>query len=797
MEIFVTDMLPSTNARVKTVTTFDSWERYVNSAHNGYWHQFTRNTLQYNNGDHTFSEIGRYAGLHASDWSWAALMFDFQNNGLKDVFISNGIYQDLTDQDFLAYASQEEVVMRIISGTNVDFQTLIEYIPSRPISNHAFLNNGDLTFTNQADDLGLAEPSFSNGSAYGDLDNDGDLDLVVNNTNMTSFLFENNADQLYPNNHYLRFVLNGQEQNTIALGTRITAEVNDSLYVLEQMPTRGFQSSMDPRPLLGVGPNQVIDKIEVRWPSGKVTLLENVETDQEIELNESDGRVISTPDSPETEPLYVELDSIDFPAVPHIENEFIDFHRDRLIFQMLSTQGPCLCTGDFNNDGLEDAFIGGAAGYRGNLYQQQPGGTFQLIPAGVFERTKISEDVDCAIFDANGDGNLDLYVASGGSEFNPFAPDMNDRLFFGDGNFGFTLERQNLPANKFESSSVVEPCDFDQDGDMDLFVGIHLKPFFYGEPSNGYLLENDGKGTFKNVASSMAPELQALGMITDAKWVDLDQDQDMDLVVVGEWMPISVFINDQGSFTLDKELFKTSHGWWNAVEVADLNNDGFMDIVAGNHGLNSRFRASIDKPLQMYVKDFDRNGITEQIICQYEGENLYPLALKHDLQIQLPQIGRKYQLYADYQDQQITDIFTPEELEGSAILQTYQLSTSIYLSSGALNYTEIELPPQVQFSSTYAISIADFNGDTHNDVLFGGNMYQSKPEMGRYDASFGNLLLGDGEGGFQYLPAKKSGLKLDKAVRAIARLQSPTGERLIIVNNDDNHQLFAPSPTIP
>ena len=793
MEIFVTDMLPSENDRVKTVTTFDSWERYQHSVNNGYWHQFTRNTLQYNNGDNTFSEIGRYAGLHASDWSWAALMFDFQNNGLKDVFISNGIYQDLTNQDFLAYASKEEVVMRIVSGSNVDYQALINYIPSRPVSNHGYLNNGDLTFTNQALALGFAEPSFSNGSAYGDLDNDGDLDLVVNNTNMPSYMFENQTEKLYPNHNYLRFILKGEAENINALGTRITATINDSLYILEQMPARGFQSSMDPRPLLGIGNHDVIDKIEVRWPSGKITSLEDVGVNQEISLDESDGKVLSTAPKNDEVTLYQEMDSVFFPAEKHVENEFIDFHRDRLIFQMLSTQGPCLCMADINKDGLEDVFMGGAAGFDGNIYGQTEEGTFKNVRANVFERTKISEDVDCAFFDANGDGNLDLYVASGGTEFNPFAPDLNDRLFFGDGNFGFELVRQTLPANKFESSSVVETCDIDGDGDTDLFVGIHLKPFFYGEPMNGYILENDGNGNFKNITTSIAPELEGLGMITDAKWVDLDQDLDMDLVIVGEWMPISVFINENGKFSYQKDNFPNSNGWWNTIESKDLNGDGLPDIIVGNHGLNSRFKATSEKPLQMYVKDFDRNGITEQILCQYEGDKLYPLALKHDLQTQLPHIGRKYPQYQDYKDVQITDIFSPQELEDAILLEAQDLSTSVYLSNGDLGFSKIDLPIEVQFSNTYAISVEDYNGDDFQDILLGGNMYHSKPEMGRYDASYGSLLLGDGSGDFKLMPASESGLKIDRAVRAIRKLSTPFGDMVVVANNNDYPQLFRKS----
>jgi len=378
LEIFVTDMLPSENARIKTVTTFDSWERYIHSVNHGYWHQFTRNTLQYNNGDGTFSEIGRYAGLEASDWSWGALIFDFQNDGLKDIFISNGIYQDLTDQDFLKIVTQEQVTKSITAGGKVDYLTLISYIPSVPIPNHGYVNNGDLTFTNYSKELGLSEVSFSNGAAYGDLDNDGDLDLVINNTNMPFFLFENQAEKLHPDNHYLRFILEGEEGNTDALGTRITATVGDNTYVLEQLPTRGFQSSMDNRPLMGIGNNTVVETVEIRWPSGKITRLIDVKADQELTLEESDGmEITNTQEDALYRSLYIEMDSIDFPASRHTENQFTDFNRDRLIFQMLSSQGPCLCQGDINNDGLEDIFIGGAAGFRGDIYSQNKNGGFR------------------------------------------------------------------------------------------------------------------------------------------------------------------------------------------------------------------------------------------------------------------------------------------------------------------------------------------------------------------------------------------------------------------------------------
>lgn len=788
LEIFVTDMLPPENARIKTVTTFDSWERYMFSVHNDYWHQFTRNVLQYNNGDNTFSEIGRYAGVEASDWCWAPLIFDFQNDGLKDIFISNGIYQDLTNQDFLQLVIKDNVSMRITAGGRVDYETLISYIPSVSIANHAYVNNGDMTFTNVSEDLGLSAVSFSNGAAYGDLDNDGDLDLVINNTNMPMFLFENQTEKFYPENHYLRFILEGENGNTNAFGTRISVFVQDDIYVLEHLPTRGFQSTVDNRPLMGIGTNTSVD-IEVRWPSGKITKLADVAADQELILRESDGLVTNSVDEVPSRGLYVEMDSSAFPA-RHIENQFNDFSRDKLIFEMVSTQGPCLCQGDINNDGLDDLFIGGAKGFRGEIYSQNAQGSFDKIEAKVFDRTKISEDVDCALFDANGDGNLDLYVASGGNEFNPSVPEMNDRLYFGHGNFEFTLVRQTLPAEKFESSSVVEPADFDGDGDIDLFVGIRLKPYFYGEPNNGYILENDGAGTFTNISMTIAPGLEKIGMITDAKWIDLDNDGDLDLILVGKWMPIMIFINDNGTFRYNENLFQNSNGWWNTVETADLNGDGFADIIAGNHGLNTRFKASEERPLYMYVKDFDRNGTTEQVICQFEDDKLYPLPLKHDMSSQMPHIGRKYPQYSNYMDEQITDVFSAQELEGATILKAYDLSTSVYLSNGDLTYSKIDLPMQVQFSNTYAILVDDYNDDAIPDILFGGNMYESKPEMGRYDASYGSLLLGDGEGGFNLLPVPESGLKIDRAVREIRKVATPLGDRIVVANNNNYVQVF-------
>lgn len=783
-EIFVTDMLPDNNERVKTVTTFDSWDRYQYSISNGYWHQFTRNTLQYNNGDDTFSEIGRFSGVEASDWSWGALMFDFENDGYKDIFIANGIYQDLTNQDFLQFVTQNEITQKVTATGEVNYELLISYIPSVPVANHAYTNNRDLTFKNQAEALGLSTESFSSGAAYGDLDNDGDLDLVVNNTNMTTFLYENLTNALAPENHYLKIALEGEKGNTNALGTNITAYAGNEIFYLEHLPTRGFQSTVDPRPNLGVGPVEVLDSLIVKWPSLKVTRMLNVPTDQVLRLKEADAQEKASTVKRTNPTIFQESNVV---AFEHEENQFVDFDRDRLLFQMHSTRGPCLCSGDINNDGLDDLYIGGAADQMGQFSLQQPDGSFEALIPDRIRRDSASEDVACQIFDGNGDGKADLYVASGGSDFEPTDPRLADRLYYQKTNDEFERVRKVFPANRYESTSVVKAADYDSDGDMDLFVGGHLQTYRYGFPRNGYVLNNDGTGAYTNVSEEVAGGLSELGMITDAIWVDIDADKDLDLVVVGEWMSVTIFKQDDGMFT--KSELPNSSGWWNAVESADFDRDGLPDLILGNHGLNTRFEATVEEPLTMFVKDFDKNGTIEQVICQYEDGKLFPLSLRHDLAMQMPGIKKKYLKYDSYKDQEVTDVFGEGLLADALVLSTQELQTKILLNKNG-SFEAVPLPNEAQFSCTYAIEVDDFNGDNHLDVLLGGNLYNSKPEMGRYDASYGTLLSGNGKGAFKLIPSTESGLMLDREVRAIEMISTPIGKQIVVANNDDKVQTF-------
>lgn len=791
-EIFVTEMLPESDDRLKTTTQFENWDKYSASVEQGYYHQFSRNVLQLNNGDGTFSEIGRLAGVHATDWSWGALIMDMDNDGYKDIFVANGIYKDLLDQDYVNFVSNRDMVREILDKEGKVIKQLIDSIPINKIPNFAFQNMGNLAFENRASGWGLGEPTHSNGSAYGDLDNDGDLDLVLNNVNMPAHVYENQSNRLLPLNSFLSLVLHGTGKNAFAIGARITLKAGGKTFYQEHFPMRGFMSSVDYTINFGLGDVKTIDSLIVEWPDDKVTIQHQVKVNQRLYLYQEQGGAAPIEKSSQTRrrPLFSEV-RLRGSEFKHEESTFVDFDRDRLLFNMISNEGPCLCTGDVNGDGLQDFYVGGAKNQAGSLFVQMPSGDFVKTGQKYFDADSISEDTDCVFFDADGDGKEDLYVASGGNEFSSSSSALLDRLYFNEGNGIFRKSKQLLPiSHRFESSGAVEAVDFDHDGDVDLFVGVRLIPGLYGLPCDGYLLINDGKGHFSDITKAAAPTLQGLGMIRDAKWVDINNDTYSDLIVTGDWMPIQVFINRNGK-SLEKSSpeFDRTNGWYQTIEAADFNKDGWMDLVIGNHGLNSRFKASDAEPLRLYINDFDQNGSVEHITTRYhEGKSL-PFVLRQDLVSQIPSLKKKYLHFENYKGQTITDIFSEDQLQRAVILSAYDLETTVWMNNGDGSFKKKKLPPEAQFSPVYAVCVEDFDQDSNPDVLLGGNLYRAKPETGIYDGSYGLLLKGNGKGDFNVVSPQTSGIRIRGEIRSIKKISNKP-RMVVVAKNNDRLQFF-------
>ncbi|MBK7133900.1 MAG: VCBS repeat-containing protein [Bacteroidales bacterium] len=791
-DIFVTEMTPEGNSRLKTKVMFEDWNRYQMKLKNGYYHQFARNVLQLNTRNGSFSEIGRQSGVSATDWSWGALIMDLDNDGWNDIFVANGIYKDLLDRDYLDIYSNPSVMRSIINTEEKAILKVIDMIPSVKIPNYAFHNNGNLTFSNNAEPWGLGDPSFSNGAAYGDLDNDGDLDLIVNNVNMPPFVYRNDSDQKSETN-FLVTELIGTGKNSGATGASVTLYYQGKINYREVIPARGFMSSVDKRLHFGLGSATLIDSLVVKWPDGNCSKLINVQANQFLKLDESKAeKGCLQKQEINQDNVFQQIDQIMGLDYAHTENDFSDFDRDRLLFQMISNEGPHITVGDVNGDLLDDLYLCGAKDSPGALFVQVESGNFRNTNTEIFKADKISEDTDCAFFDADGDGDNDLYVASGGNEFPSSSSALGDRLYLNDGKGNFSKSDQIFPDGKYESTSCVQPADFDKDGDIDLFVGVRLLPFSYGVPVNGYILENDGHGNYSNITEKAAPSLVNIGMITDMVWADIDNDSDLDMVIVGDWMPVKVLINDKNTFidkTAQYDLSETQ-GWWHTITAKDLNNDGNVDFILGNQGLNSFFKASVKKPVTMYVNDFDLNGSTEQIICTYDGNKSFPAAMKDDLVKQISSLETKYKSFNDYRDQTIEDIFPPEVLKRSVILNARIMESCLLVNSGKGSLKLSPLPSEAQFTPVYAISANDFDDDGLCDIVLGGNLYRAKPEKGIYDAGYGLFLKGKSNGSFQSTSANESGIFIKGEIRDLKIININGIRVLVVAKNNDNFQFY-------
>jgi len=784
LDMFTTDMLPEDDYRLKTTTKFDEFDIYNAKLKGDFHHQFTTNCLQLNNGDGTFSEIADLAGVNATDWSWGALIFDFNNDGWKDIFVSNGISRDLTNQDFLTYFGSDEAKNEIRQD-GFKAKTFLDKMPKTPISSYGFVNQKNLQFKNESTALGFSKPSFSNGAAYGDLDGDGDLDLVVNNENGEAFIYRNMTSER-THAHYLKINLKGSGMNTFGIGAKVTIYTHGMQQLLEQQPTRGFESSSEPVLNFGTGNFKKVDSLKVTWPNMKMQVLKNINTNATIALKQKDANLTFSPAVVKVKPYYKNITTTNVKGdIYHKENDYKDFDDQRLIPKMLSTEGPKLAVADVNGDGLEDFFMGGATGDTAKLFIQQPNGTFIQKKEFAFEQDKNSEDIGALFFDATHTGKKDLVVVSGGNLEKEGSLDLLARYYTNDGKGNFTRKFNGWPIVSINAS-----CVRLNNNNGDLFIGARCVPGSYGIIPSSKLLRNDGHGNFSDVTAAIAPELLKLGMITDAQWADIDGSGKNSLVVVGDWMPVIILKYVNGKLQKTSEIANSS-GWWNCLTVADLNGDGKLDLIAGNNGLNSKIKADANHPAKLYVSDFDNNGQVECIPVYYKTDGkAYPFNLHDDMIKQLPYLKKKFLRYDAYAGKSIEEIFTAGELDKASVLTVAQTQTCVFYNNGKGGFNMKPLPVRAQFSPVFSILVTDINNDGVKDLFLGGNFYGLKPEVGRYDASYGVTLLGNSKHWFDYLPPTNSGLFLKGEVRDIAPINTKSGKEIIVARNNDALQLF-------
>ncbi|WNJ19139.1 VCBS repeat-containing protein [Pontibacter sp. G13] len=781
-DLVTLDMAPSDERVEKTSVGEDSYEIFSFKLGYGYGHQYARNCLHINRPSGRFAEIAGFAGIASTDWSWAPLLADFDQDGWTDLFISNGIFKRPNNLDFLNFVYDYERKAPGQVNLHQYYQDAFEQMPSGAFHDFMYKGSPALQFSDQSQAWGFDQATTSNGAVYADLDRDGDLDLIVNRINAPVGLFRNET-QARTHHHFLQIGLRGKKGNTHAIGAKVRLYSQGVIFQQEMHLSRGFISSVEPVLTFGLGGINQVDSIVVSWTDGSQTVKSAVPANQFLEISQTDSAASPIiPQSSQAPPLLATKLPISY---AHAENDFVDFNRESLIPFQVSKEGPAMAVGDLNGDGLEDLFAGGAKHQSGEIWLQTSNGDWHAHPQDAFQLDSVFEDVDAAFFDLEGDGDLDLYVASGGNEFFGEMPQQLDRLYLNDGHGNFQRTESALP-DMFTQTACVRPHDFDGDGDTDLFVGGRVIPKHYGATPRSYLLVNNGRGVFEEWTQTMIPQLAEIGMVTDAIWADLDGNGWDDLVVVGHWMPVMVAFNQGGNLQTPEIWSGTgSTGLWQSVQAADMDQDGDLDLVVGNLGTNSHLLKQSTGGLRLYVSDFDENGQVDQILTYPRGANWYPAVGKELLNKIMPKIAQtRFRTFESFAGKTVEEIFTPEELQAGEILSAELLETvwleNRYGQSPAVHL----LPKEAQWVPNFAIHLEDLNLDGYPDVILAGNQWDTNTYLGRFDSHEGLVLLNDRKGNFQALSSHDSGFRVSGQIRALKAISTPNGRLLLAATND-------------